>query len=215
MWVKISQAASGDPSPRQVESPPAAEDDHVSNQKKCVFTTSHLVLTSHNDVFWFRHHAALLGHQGVPLRAGQAVGGEEAIVLLHAHGGSGQLTTGAVYRQGTPAGAGLTFTHSGPMRHFCWDCICQACLEQDVKLTHQEVSCTPELQKLGVQQICKKWEAGSTIWQIQDQTVVFPESDFCVHLWPVTVSIVFCVYCAESYTVKSRLERWSSAVERP
>lgn len=79
---------------------------------------SDLVFTSHDDVFWFWHHATLLGHQSVPLRSGQAVGGEEAIVLLHAHCGSGQLTTGVVYRQGTSAGACLIFTHKGPMKTF-------------------------------------------------------------------------------------------------
>lgn len=79
---------------------------------------SDLVLTSHNDVFWFWHHATLLGNQGVPLVSRQTVGGEEAIVLLHAHGGSGQLTTGVVHRQGTPAATGLLFTHEGIIETF-------------------------------------------------------------------------------------------------
>lgn len=100
------------------KSSPAAEDGHVSNQRKGVFTMSDLVLTSHDDVFWFWHHATFLDHQSVPLRSGQAVGGEEAIVLLHAHGGSGQLATGVVYRQGTSAGAGLRFTYKDPMKTF-------------------------------------------------------------------------------------------------
>lgn len=45
---------------------------------------SDLVFTSHDDVFGFWHHAALLGHECVPLRPWQAVGGEETIILLHA-----------------------------------------------------------------------------------------------------------------------------------
>lgn len=100
------------------ESPSAVEEEHVSNQRKGVFTMSDLVLTSHNDMFWFRHHATLLDHQSVPLRSGQAVGGEEAIVLLHAHGGSGQLTAGVVYRQGASAGTGLILTHKDPVKTF-------------------------------------------------------------------------------------------------
>lgn len=68
------------------------------------FALSDLVFTSHNDVFGFWHHAALLGHQRVPLWSRQAVGSEQAIVLLHTHGGPSQLTSGVVHRQGTPSG---------------------------------------------------------------------------------------------------------------
>lgn len=67
------------------------------------FALSDLVFTSHDDVFGFWHHAALLGHQRVPLWPRQAVRSEKAIVLLHTHGGPSQLTSGVVHRQCTPS----------------------------------------------------------------------------------------------------------------
>lgn len=67
------------------------------------FALSDLVFTSHDDVFGFWHHAALLGHQRVPFWPWQPVGSEQAIVLLHTHGSPSQLTSGVVHRQGTPS----------------------------------------------------------------------------------------------------------------
>lgn len=44
---------------------------------------AYLVAAGHNDVLRLRHDAALLGHQCVLDVAREAVGREEAIVLLH------------------------------------------------------------------------------------------------------------------------------------
>lgn len=44
---------------------------------------TYLVAAGHNDVLWLRHDTALLGHQRVLGVAGEPVGGEEPIVLLH------------------------------------------------------------------------------------------------------------------------------------
>lgn len=71
---------------------------------------SDLVFTSHNNVLRFGHDATLLGHQSVPLRPWQAVGSEKAIVLLHTHRGSSQLTPGIVHWQGTSTHKYMTVT---------------------------------------------------------------------------------------------------------
>lgn len=44
---------------------------------------SYLVAAGNNDVLWLGHDTALLGHQCVLGVAGEPVGGEEPIVLLH------------------------------------------------------------------------------------------------------------------------------------
>lgn len=44
---------------------------------------SYLVAAGYDDVLWFGHDTALLGHQSVLGVAGEPVGGEEPIVLLH------------------------------------------------------------------------------------------------------------------------------------
>ena len=44
---------------------------------------AYLVAAGHNDVLWLRHDTALLGHQRVLGVAGEPVGGEEPVVLLH------------------------------------------------------------------------------------------------------------------------------------
>lgn len=128
------------------------------------FTISDLVLTSHDDVLRFRHHATLLGDQGVPLRSWQAVGGEEAIVLLHAHGSSGQLTAGIVHGQGTSAATYLLFTHHGIMETFLIASVRQLIFP----LTQQARSCTPKFQRWGGQQN----------WQMQIETTVFSDCRF-------------------------------------
>lgn len=142
------------------KSAPSDDDQHVSHQRQRVFVMSDLVLTSHDDVLWFWHHATLLGDQGVPLVSRQAVGGEEAIVLLHAHGCSGQLTTGVVHRQGTPAATGLLFTHEGIMETFLlWLCLSGLAeshftstyaSRSDLYSRTPEMRCAANLQKRGV-----------------------------------------------------------------
>lgn len=47
---------------------------------------AHLIAAGHDDVLWFRHDTALLSHQGVLGMAGQPIGGEKPIVLLHTEG---------------------------------------------------------------------------------------------------------------------------------
>lgn len=49
----------------------------------CRSEATYLVAAGHNDVLWLRHDTALLGHQRVLGVAGEPVGGEEPIVLLH------------------------------------------------------------------------------------------------------------------------------------
>ena len=44
---------------------------------------AYLVAAGHDDVLRLRHDAALLGHQRVLGVAGEPVGGEEPVVLLH------------------------------------------------------------------------------------------------------------------------------------
>lgn len=44
---------------------------------------AYLVAAGHNDVLRLRHDTALLGHQRVLGVAGEPVGGEEPVVLLH------------------------------------------------------------------------------------------------------------------------------------
>lgn len=61
---------------------------------------AHLVAAGHDDVLGLRHDDALLGHQRVLGVAGQTVGGEESVVLLHAEGLPRQLAGGTVCGEG-------------------------------------------------------------------------------------------------------------------
>lgn len=58
---------------------------HVSSlgPKAASVGGAYLVAAGHNDVLWLRHDTALLGHQCVLDVAREAVGREEAVVLLH------------------------------------------------------------------------------------------------------------------------------------
>lgn len=63
-----------------------------------------LVLAGHDDVLWFRGGCVQLDLQRVRLQSWVAVGGEEAVVLLHAQRGPGQLAPGKIHRQSSPDG---------------------------------------------------------------------------------------------------------------
>lgn len=62
-----------------------------------------LVLAGYDDVLWSCGGLVRLDLQRVGLAAWVAVRGEEAVVLLHAQGGSGQLPSSEIHRQRLPS----------------------------------------------------------------------------------------------------------------
>lgn len=80
-----------------------------SNLYVCVFSLvplclrPDLVLAGHDDVLRSCGGLVRLDLQRVSLAARVAVRGEEAVVLLHAQGGPGQLSSGEIHRQRLPS----------------------------------------------------------------------------------------------------------------
>lgn len=58
----------------------------------------YLIVTSNNDVFWFWHYIAFLGHEGVFGTSWKAIRRKESIVLLHTEGMARQLSTRKISR---------------------------------------------------------------------------------------------------------------------
>lgn len=58
----------------------------------------YLIVTSNNDVLWFWHYIAFLGHKGIFGRSWKTIGRKESIVLLHTERMTRQLSTRKVRR---------------------------------------------------------------------------------------------------------------------
>lgn len=58
----------------------------------------YLIVTSNNDVLWFWHYTAFLGHEGVFGMSWKTIGRKESIVLLHTERMARQLSTSKINR---------------------------------------------------------------------------------------------------------------------
>lgn len=61
-------------------------------------TLIYLIVTSNNDVLWFWHYAAFLGHEGIFGMSWKTIGRKESIVLLHTERMTRQLSTSKINR---------------------------------------------------------------------------------------------------------------------
>lgn len=61
-------------------------------------TLIYLIVTSNNDVFWFWHYTAFLGHEGIFGMSWKTIGRKESIVLLHTERMTRQLSTSKINR---------------------------------------------------------------------------------------------------------------------
>lgn len=65
---------------------------------------THLIATSNNDMFWFWHDIAFLGHEGVFGMSWKTIGRKESMVLLHTERVTRELPTSKINRYSMAGG---------------------------------------------------------------------------------------------------------------